>query len=125
MIRIGRRGIGGAVTLIAACEDDLIIVVRVARFALQCLVQSRQRKLRGAMVERCVLPRGGGMAHGTVLRETAGLVARIRRRREIRTVTINTIRGERRKLVVRVAILTLDGAMGAREREFGVVVRER
>ncbi len=118
VIRVGRAGKIRSVALITVGIDEGVIVVRVARLALQRRVLPGKGKLGCAMVERRPAPRRRRMTQDAVGRETQRLMVRVGRRCKIRVVTLITGRIREPIIVVDVAGLTLHRLMETGQCEF-------
>ena len=79
VVGILRKGEVLRVALLAVRVGDRVIAVRVAGLAGRRLVLARERKGRLVVIELRRLPCRGRVAHGTIVRELAGNVIRVRR----------------------------------------------
>jgi hypothetical protein len=114
----------GGMTPRTVCIHELVVAIRVARFARCRQVLAGQRKLRGVVIKRCWLPSRRGVAGQARLAEVAGYVIRVLRALKISGVTL--IAGSIRKLVIVICVARLasDRNMSPRQRKFRRAVIE-
>ena len=77
MRRVGGSVVVGLVAVPAGRAAQGVVVVHVARGAQDRKVRTGQGEARGGVVEDSARPVGGGVASGTILRESGGQVRRV------------------------------------------------
>lgn len=118
VIRVGGTREIRAVALITICVDKLVVVVHVARLALNRRVLACQRESGCAVIERGSVPRRRRMTLATIRGKTGGLVIGIRGSGVIRIVALITGRIHQLIVVTNVARLALHSLMKTRQRKF-------
>ena len=130
MIRIRRPVVIGGMAGVAIRRRSRKYAVDVAQITRHCRVWPLQWKRRVVVIERCIEPRRGRVAHGAIRRIGRCDVIRNTSTQRCCAVVIGRMAaiatcGQSARVVVRVAAGARDGRVGARERERGSAMVER
>jgi len=118
---------GGVVVLMTAPAIEGragVLPACMALLAVGAPVRALQREPGRVVIERCGLPRGGGVTHRAIPRKRAPDVVGFRRTPEVAFVAAPAVQLHVRVITVAVALLARKGFMGASQREFCLAVFE-